>query len=291
MKKILAMLIAVTAVLSTFTACGDEPESSSSEISSSISESSEEETEPITEIAETTTAETTEATTTTKSTTVAKTTTVAETETTTEVADKSHNTEISENSYTDVEHAEEYITALKKLFEAEVNSDVMAMIELSFPTSVFDGITKTGMINVMLEQVGNFDNELTNEQLDDVENLDIEVVSARKPEASELEFVRRQYSSVKGMCDCMTKAGVTYDMLMTNNLPENLTDEEILQLAEDISKYSDTTAEIELIVDFPTYEYVTFAFDGETIELPVFISEDGSAKIDLMMLGNSVMGN
>lgn len=290
MKKILAMLIAVTAVLSTFTACGDEPESSSSEISSSISESSEEETEPVT--TETTAAETTEATTTAKTTTVAETTAVAETETTTEAdGEQQENTDISANSYTDVEHAEEYIVAVKKLFEAEVNADAMAMIELSFPTSVLDGMTKTGMIDMMLEQVGDIDNDLTSEQLDDVENIDIEIISARKPEDSELEFVRRQYSSVKGMCDCMIKAGITYDMLMSDTPPENLTDEEILQLAEEITRYSDTTADIELTIDFPTYEYVTFAFNGETIELPVFTDEDGTAKVDLMMLGSSIMGN
>ncbi len=297
MKKVLAMLIAVTAVLGTFTACGDEPESSVSEVSeSSISESSEEETEPVTtETAETTAA--TKATTTAKTTKAAKTTAVtkttaaAETEAVTTAEKSQENTDIPENSYTEVEHADEYIATLKKLFEAERNSDAMAMIELSFPTGVFDAMTKTGMIDVMLEQIGDVNNELAVEQLEDFESLDIKVVSARKPEPSELKFVRRQYSGVKGMCDCMINAGITYDMLLSNNLPENLTDEEILKLAEDITKYSDENADIELTVDFPSYEYVTFAFDDETIELPVFISEDGTAKIDLMMLGNSVIDN
>lgn len=294
MKKILAMLIAFTAVFSTFTACGDEPESSVSEISeSSIAESSEEETEPAAEAETTVTEKVTAATETTVTvTTVTETTATVTTDTVTTAVEQTQENkkDIPENPNAETEYAEEYITALKKIFEAEINSDAMAMIELAFPASVADAMQKTGMIDMMLEQIGDVNNELAIEQLENYESIDIRVVGTKEIDSSDLEFVRKQYSSIKGMCDCMIDAGITYDMLMTNNFPENLTEEEILKLAENINLYSDEDADFELTVDFLSYEYVTFALNNETIELPVFIDESGAAKIDLIMIGSSFMG-
>lgn len=294
MKKILAMFIAVTAILSTFTSCGkDESENPSgllSEVSESIPESSEESSEPETESAtESATTEAVKTTVTEKST--AK-TTVAET--TQAVTTTTVETDVSENpiSETEIENADEYISALKSLFEAEVNSDTMKMLELSFPQDVFEAMNEAGMLDFVVESIGDVENSLAMEELDDYENADIKVISVRDVEADELEAIKKEYSRIKGLCDCLIGAGTTYNEILSGNVPDNLTNEEILKLAEDIYAYSDENADVEITVDFQSYEYVTFAFNNGIvkIELPMFMTDD-TAKIDLMMIGNSYMDN
>lgn len=291
-------MIAITAILGTLTSCGnDESENSSSSISEvsktnteNIDESSESETESATTEEEVTTT-VTEKSTTTAETTSVKTTAV---ETTQAVTTETIKTDISESpsSETEIENADEYISTLKSLFEAETNSDTMKMLELSFPKNVFEAMNEAGMLDFMVERIGDVDNELAIEELDDYANADIRVVSVRDAESAKLEFIKKEYSKIKGLCDCLINSGVTYDTILSGNMPDNLTNEEILKLAEDISVYSDENADIEMTVDFQSYKYVTFAFNNEIvqIELPMFMT-DNTAKIDLMMIGHLYQNN
>lgn len=297
MKKIFALIIAITAIFGTFTSCGkDESENSSgsvSEVSESIPKSSDESSESETESA---TTEVVTTTATEKSTTIAETTSVKTTaaETTQAVTTEIIKTDISENlpSETEIENADEYISTLKNLFDAEINSDTMKMLELSFPKDVFEAMNKAGMLDFMVESIGDVENSLAMEELDNYESANIKVVSVRDIESDELESVKKEYSKIKGLCDCLINAGVTYDIILSGNMPDNLTNEEMLKLAEDVYFYSNENSDIEITVDFQSYKYVTFAFNNEIvkIELPMFITDD-TAKIDLMMIGHSYQNN
>lgn len=294
MKKIFALMIAVTAILGTLTSCGnnesENPSSSISESSASVAETSEESTEPETKSATTETVKTTVAK---KTTTVVKTTAV---ETTPAVTTEAVKTDVSETSpvSAEIEYADEYISTLRAVFEAEVNSDITKMFELFFPKDVFESMEKAGMLDFMMANMGDINNELAIEELDDYENMEIRVVSVRDAESSEIESVKKEYSKVKGMCDCLIGAGVTYDSLLSGNMPADITDEEMLKLAQDISVYSDENSDVEITVDFQSYKYVTFAFVDNQIlqaEFPMFITDDGTAKIDLLMIENLHQNN
>lgn len=119
-------------------------------------------------------------------------------------------------------------------------------------------------------------------------DVDIEIVSVRKAEPDEIKCAAMEYSSIEGLCNIMIDAGITYDMLLSGNIPDSFTDEELLELAGNIALYTAENDNIEITVDFDSYDYVTFSFDGETVEIPVFRTVGDIFKADLMMIGKSV---
>lgn len=296
MKKLIAMILALTSVMGILTACGDEkPESSEnsvSDVSESISETSDElsESESRTEAEETTETEMTAATEKTETTAVKieKSTTIKVNES--EIKDNSE-TDTTESetigTETEIENADEYIESVTNLIEAMDNSDARKLIELSYPKNSFEAMNKAGMLESMVEQISN-NAELSFEEWENYNDVDIEVVSVRKAEPDEIERAAMQYSSIEGLCNVMIDAGITYDMLLSGNLPDTFTDEELLELAGNITLYTEENDNIEITVDFDSYDYVTFSFDGETVEIPVFKASGDIFKADLMMIGKSV---
>lgn len=295
MKKVLAMLIAVTAVLSTFTACGDEPESSSNSVSevseSSISESSEEETEPVTtEAAEKTATE--KATTTAKITTVAKTTAVETTQAvTTETAELTtqENTDISANPVTETEVDDsEYIAAMKNLLNSLKDADTTKALESSIPKSTFEAMKEAEMLDFIIEQIGA--SEAAFGQFENIDDLEIEIVSVKAAEPNYVETAAKTYSAFEGMCNTLTDAGLTYNMFVNEELPEDMTAEELVEVSEKLVSYTNQT-DVDITVDFVFYNLVTFSVNGNEAEYPVFKTDGDIAKIDLMMTGSSAKNN
>ncbi len=296
MKKLIAMILALTSVVGILTACGgDKPESSEnsvSDVSESISETSNElsESELITESEETTETEMT------ATTAKTETTTVKVEKSTTIKVDGSEIKDYSETytteskivgTETEIENADEYIASVTNLIEAMDNSDARKLIELSYPKNSFEAMNKAGMLEFIVEQISN-NAELSFEELENYDDVDIEVVSVRKAEPDEIERAAMQYSSVEGLCNVMIDAGITYDMLLYGNLPDTFTDEELMELAGNIALYTEDNNNIEITVDFDSYDYVTFSFDGETVEIPVFKTAGDIFKADLMMIGKSI---
>ena len=247
MKKLIAMILALTSVVGILTACGDDkPESSEnsvSDVSESISETSNElsESESITGAEKTT--ETEKAATIEKT----KTTTVKVEKLTTIKVDESKINDYSETdtteseiayTETEIENAAEYIESVTNLIEAMDNSDARKLIELSYPKNSFEAMNKAGMLEFIVEQISN-NAELSFEELENYDDIDIEVVSVRKAEPDEIERAATQYSSIEGLCNVMIDAGITYDMLLYGNLPDTFTDEELLELAGNIALYTD----------------------------------------------------
>lgn len=56
----------------------------------------------------------------------------------------------------------------------------------------------------------------------------------------------------------------------------------------EILYYTEENDNIEITVDFDSYDYVTFSFDGETAEISVFRTVGDIFKTDLMMIAKSV---
>lgn len=290
MKKILASVLAFMAVTAVFTSCGDdEPESS---ISSSVSESSQadessESSEETTTSETTTEAETTTTTTTEKADTTEEATTSAETtETTTEASADSGNNNSEVLTGAEIENADEYITAITNLFDAMTERDLNKCLEMSMPESTFKAMKETHMLDFMIEAV-----ETTGDIFDDVDEFEdvdissIEVVSVRTADPEYLKAAEIQYSTFEGICNCLIDAGLTYDILMSDEMPEDMTANELTALMEKLSVYTDGTQDIEITVDFETYDMVTYKAGNETVEYPVFRTSGGTPKIDLMMLG------
>lgn len=295
MKKFLAMLIAVTAILSTLTSCGnDEPESSSdsvSEVSESTTEnkdeSSETETEsPTTEDVKTTTTEKSTTTTTAKTTTVEITqaVTTENDETTTQ-----ENTDISENPVNETEVDDsEYIAAMKNLLNSLKDSDTTKALESSIPKSTFDAMKKAEMLDFIIEQIGA--SEATFGQFQNIDDLEIEIVSVKAAEPGYIETAAKTYSAFEGMCNTLTDAGLTYNMFVNEELPEDMTDEELVEVSEKLVSYTNQT-DVDITVDFVFYNLVTFSVNGNEAEYPVFKTAGDIAKVDLMMTGSSAKNN
>lgn len=291
MKKFLVVMISVMAVLGTFTSCGnDESESSISEISeSSIAESSETETEPETE-PEVTTTEAIKTTVTEKATTVAKTTAV-----TTKAAEQSNkeDTDISapenHDSETEIENADEYIAALENLFNAvlDSNTDMEKILKSAVPKSTFTAMKDVGMIEYMdFGDTKDIINAFSGISIDDFGS--IKVVSVEPADPDYIKDSAMMYSRFEGICSCLIDAGLDYSILMSDELPENKTQDELMELVDKLSVYIDETQDIDITVDFVSYDMVTYKLMGQKFEYPVFKTNDDIAKIDVMMLGNSI---
>lgn len=295
MKKILAIFIAVTALLGTFTACGnDESENSSgsvSEVSESIPESLEKSSESETESATTEAAKTTA---TEKSTTTAKTTAIETTKAvTTETAEPTtkENADISapENpdSETEIEDSE-YIAAMKNLLSSFKDADTTKALESSIPKSTFDAIKKAEMLDFIIEQIDA--DETSFEQFQNIDNIEIEIVSVRAAEPNYIRTAAETYSIFEGMCNTLIDAGLTYNMFVNEELPEDMTAEELVELSKKLVSYTNET-NVDITVDFIFYNLVIFRVNGNEAEYPVFKADGDTAKIDLMMIGNSAKNN
>lgn len=108
------------------------------------------------------------------------------------------------------------------------NSDIRKLLELSCPKNSFNAMNKSGMIELMVEQVS--DNaESSFGEWENYDDVYIEVVSVRKAESDEIERDAMEYSSVEGLCNIMVDAGITYDIL-SGNIPDIFADDELLEL-------------------------------------------------------------
>lgn len=291
MKKFLVVMISVMAVLGAFTSCGnDESESSISEISeSSIAESSETETEPETE-PEITTTEAIKTTVTEKATTVAKTTVV-----TTKAAEQSTKEDIdisapeNHDSETEIENADEYIAALENIFNVvlDSNTDMEKILKSAVPKSTFTAMKNVGMVEYMdFGDTQDIINAFSGISIDDLGS--IKVVSVEPADPDYIKASAMMYSRFEGICSCLIDAGLDYSILMSDEIPENKTQDEIMELVNKLSVYIDETQDIDITVDFVSYDMVTYKLMGQKIEYPVFKTNDDIAKIDVMMLGHSM---
>ncbi|MCM1132284.1 MAG: hypothetical protein NC340_02315 [Ruminococcus flavefaciens] len=280
MKKIIALLSVLTMALTAFTACGsNEPESSSSVSAPEVSESNADTTESSADSSESetepeTTAETTAPTT---KATVKKTTSTAEKTKATESED-SEEGGMSDTSVTavEIENADEYIGAMELLYNSLTSNDISQAVSATFPKSVLDAMDASGMSDMFLDQFSGSD-FIDNDDAFDLDKL--EVISVREATAEELETAQLYYSQIEGVCRVMIEAGVTYDMVMNNEA----TDEQMLILSE--SPYFTGEGDVDIIVDFEEYYYVTYSMNGEEMEAPVFRQSGDDMKIDITMLG------
>ncbi len=241
MKKFLALFIAVTAILSTLTSCGnDEPESSSDSVSG-VSESTTE------------------------------------------------NTDISENPVTETEVDDsEYIAAMKNLLNSLKDSDTTKALESSIPKSTFDAMKRAEMLDFIIEQIGA--SEATFGQFQNIDDLEIKIISVKAAEPDYVETAAKTYSAFEGMCNTLTDAGLTYNMFVNEELPEDMTAEELVEVSEKLVSYTNQT-DVDITVDFVFYNLVTFSVNGNEAEYPVFKTAGDTAKVDLMMTGSSAKNN
>lgn len=286
MKKFLAILVAVTAVLGTFTACGkDDTESSSvsvSESSASTTDKADESSEPETE-AVTTETVTEEATTVAETTTIATTTQAVTTESVETTAQE--DTDITENFVpaTEIDDSE-YITAVKNLLYSFKEADTATAFEKSIPQSTFKAMKEAEMLDYILEQINSA--EIDFDQTQNVDDMEIEIISVKPADPEYVRTAGQMYSAFEGMCNTLLDAGLTYNMFINEEIPEDMTTEELIALSEKLVAYTDQE-NVEITVNFDFYNIVTFKANGNEAEYPVFRTAGDTAKIDLMMMGSN----
>lgn len=292
MKKLIALLSVLTVALGAFTACGSEETESSTDLSSVISESVADNSSE-SSVAETSEADTTEAETTTETEKVTKatktktTTTKSEKTTATKSADseadKNSGADMSfagdgagENTEIEIENADKYISAVERLYTAFASNDINTAMSATFPKTVLDAMNESGMTNMFSDQFGETD-LMAGEGTPDFNQ--IKVIAVREADSDEIELAASYYSQIEGLCKAMNEAGVTYDMLMNNEV----TEEQMIKLND--SGYLNANEDMEIIVDFEEYYYVTYSMNGEEIEMPVFKQSGDDIKIDITVLG------
>ncbi|MCM1528521.1 MAG: hypothetical protein NC093_00830 [Alistipes sp.] len=269
MKKIIAMLVALTAVMGTLTACGDKDEKDDSKDKSSVSdrkdkddkdddddESSEEETEPETE------AETEKK-------------TEEETEAETEPEDESSDVE----SPVSEEVEAEYLALIDDVFTTARDMDYDAFIRVLMPDEVCDSVDAWGMTAELLaDSFGGLEAE-------DIVYDSISVVSSRPATDDEISYMEGYYSLTKLTYDAARKVGVTPEEMMGE---AEMSEDKMIALSDElgglleVDDFGDMPEEY-ICVDILECNIVTFDIDGETDEVAVYKTKTDNLKLDMVV--------
>lgn len=241
MKKMLAMLIAVTAVFGTFTACGDKSESSVSKVSeSSITESSEEETEPPTEPEETT-SELPQITT-------------------------SEQTLQSET----VSSNDEYIAAFNRVRDAVLNSDEDEFIKNVLPSAVYEAAEYAGFLTEFAVSSG-----LTTDNYD-FDYDSIEIISAEPIKSQYLDDIEKVYITSDKIMRTAGELGFTYEMFENEEDVDDSKWKEFNELFENMESTVDFQS-IDIVtmnIDGEEVKMCFFKCTGEEMKMELIFAEE-----------------
>ncbi len=284
MKKIIAMLVALTAVMGTLTACGDNDEKDDAKDKSSVSdskdeddkddddESSEEETEPETE------AETEEET---------EEETEAETEAETKAESKADDESSESGEPVSADDEAEYVALIDDVFSTMRDKDYSAFMRVVMPDEVCDSVEAWGMTAEL------FADSLGDLELEDMVYDSVSVVSSRPATDEEISYMEGYYSLTKLTYDAAKKVGMTPEEMMGE---AEMSDDTALALAEELGDLINVDdfgnmPEEYVCVDILECDIVTFEIDGETDELPVYRTKTGNLKLDMVIYPMFVLMN
>lgn len=147
------------------------------------------------------------------------------------------------------------------------------------PDEVCDSLEAWGSASeLFVDSFGGFEAE-------DLTYDSVSVISTRPATDEEISYLEGFYSMTKLTYDAAKKVGLTPEEMFGE---ETMSDEKALALADelgglvDVDGFGNMPDEF-ICVDILECEIVTFEIDGETDELPVYKTETGNLKMDMVI--------